>query len=48
MNRGSGTLLMMTALVAGGCGTSAPVDEDAAGLENGSFTAQLNGFEIHY
>ena len=41
------TLLMLTALalVLGACTTRAPAPEGPA---NGSFTASLNGFQIHY
>ena len=48
MKRRSGLMLVTMALVAAGCGTGPPDDESEAGLENGSFTAELNGFNIHY
>jgi len=41
-------MLLTIALAAAGCGTEPPDDGSPAGLENGSFTAELNGFEIHY
>ena len=41
-------MLLTIVLAAAGCGTGPPDDEDPAGLENGSFSAELNGFKIHY
>jgi proline iminopeptidase len=44
-------VLVVTLVALGGCAPtdSPPVEEpDPAGLENGSFTANLNGFDIHY
>ena len=48
MNRGLAVMLSTIALAAAGCGTEPPADETPAGLENGSFTEDLNGFNIHY
>ena len=43
---------LIVALLATGCASEHPQESDgsavAAGLDNGSFTATLNGHEIHY
>jgi len=46
-----GMVLTMSVIVLAGCAPAEPpsVEESASqGLENGSFTANLNGFDIHY
>jgi len=48
MNRELMFLLSTIMLAATGCGSEPPADEPPGGLENGSFTASLNGFDIHY
>jgi proline iminopeptidase len=48
MHRGTTTMLLTIALLAGGCGSPPSEDATSAGLENGSFHATLNGFDIHY
>ena len=46
------TLIVLAfAAVLGGCSAEAPEPEEPAvpeGLDNGSFTASLNGYQIHY
>lgn len=47
----STVMALSLAAVLGGCTPEAPESEEPvvpAGLENGSFTAALNGFQIHY
>jgi pimeloyl-ACP methyl ester carboxylesterase len=46
----TGLAIVIAVLVLGGCAPadSPPAEEIPEGLENGSFTTSLNGFDIHY
>jgi len=47
--RSTGMIMLGMTLLIAGCAPGPPEEEpEAAGLENGSFTAELDGFKIHY